>query len=124
MKKAKSGVEEGKGGDSLSQLIDARIEELSDWRAVDAPHRRRAARIAERLRARPDAACQGQAGSRAKRPRYPRIARADHAGRLGPPRRRGLVGEVDRVLRAPAHCFAASRGVGRWTSVQMISSFS
>ncbi len=32
MKKTKSGVEEGKGGDSPSQLIDARIEELSDWR--------------------------------------------------------------------------------------------
>src|SRR5437899_3760462 len=32
MKKTKSGVEEGKGGDSPSQLIDARIKELSDWR--------------------------------------------------------------------------------------------
>ena len=32
MKKSKSGSEEGKGGDSASQLIDARIEELSDWR--------------------------------------------------------------------------------------------
>jgi hypothetical protein len=37
MKKAttttkKSGSEEGKGGDSFSQLIDARIKELSDWR--------------------------------------------------------------------------------------------
>ena len=32
MKKTKSGVEEGKGGDSPSQLIDARIRELSDWR--------------------------------------------------------------------------------------------
>ncbi len=32
MKKTKSGVEEGKGGDSASQLIDARIKELSDWR--------------------------------------------------------------------------------------------
>lgn len=31
MKKTKS-VEEGKGGDSPSQLIDARIKELSDWR--------------------------------------------------------------------------------------------
>src|SRR5205809_3305302 len=31
MKKTKSGVEEGKG-DSPSQLIDARIKELSDWR--------------------------------------------------------------------------------------------
>ena len=32
MKKTKSGVEEGKGGGSPSQLIDARIKELSDWR--------------------------------------------------------------------------------------------
>jgi len=32
MKKSKSGSEEGKGGVSPSQLIDARIEELSDWR--------------------------------------------------------------------------------------------
>ena len=32
MKKSKSGSKEGKGGDSPSQLIDARIEELSDWR--------------------------------------------------------------------------------------------
>src|SRR2546426_496135 len=32
MKKTKSGVEEGQGGDSPSQLIDARIQELSDWR--------------------------------------------------------------------------------------------
>ena len=32
MKKAKSGVEEGKGGDSPSQRIDAKIKELSDWR--------------------------------------------------------------------------------------------
>jgi hypothetical protein len=32
MKKAKSGVEEGKGAGSPSQLIDARIKELSDWR--------------------------------------------------------------------------------------------
>jgi hypothetical protein len=32
VKKSKSGSEEGKGGDSPSQLIDARIEELSDWR--------------------------------------------------------------------------------------------
>jgi len=31
-KKRKSGVEEGKGGDSPSQLIDTRIKELSDWR--------------------------------------------------------------------------------------------
>ena len=32
MAKRKSGSEEGKGGGSPSQLIDARIEELSDWR--------------------------------------------------------------------------------------------
>jgi hypothetical protein len=32
MKKMKSGSKEGKGGDSPSQLIDARIEELGDWR--------------------------------------------------------------------------------------------
>jgi hypothetical protein len=32
MKKRKSGSEEGKGGDSASPLIDARIKELSDWR--------------------------------------------------------------------------------------------
>ena len=32
MKKRKSGSKEGKGGDSASQLIDARIKELSDWR--------------------------------------------------------------------------------------------
>jgi hypothetical protein len=32
MKKTKSGSKEGDGGDSPSQLIDARIEELSDWR--------------------------------------------------------------------------------------------
>jgi hypothetical protein len=32
MKKRKSGSKEGKGGGSPSQLIDARIEELGDWR--------------------------------------------------------------------------------------------
>src|SRR5437667_2781388 len=32
MKKTRSGVDEGKGGDSPSQRIDARIRELSDWR--------------------------------------------------------------------------------------------
>src|SRR6266568_9554258 len=32
MKKTKSGSQEGKGGDSSSQQIDARIKELSDWR--------------------------------------------------------------------------------------------
>jgi hypothetical protein len=31
-KKTKNGSNEGKGGDSPSQLIDARIEELGDWR--------------------------------------------------------------------------------------------
>ncbi len=32
MKKTKNGSEEGNGGASPSQLIDARIEELGDWR--------------------------------------------------------------------------------------------
>src|SRR5215208_1984165 len=32
MKKGKRGSNEGKGGDSTSQLIDARITELGDWR--------------------------------------------------------------------------------------------
>src|SRR5947207_12041612 len=32
MKKRRSGLKEGKGGDSASQLIDARIKELNDWR--------------------------------------------------------------------------------------------
>ncbi|MGZ5324085.1 MAG: DUF1801 domain-containing protein [Solirubrobacterales bacterium] len=32
MKKTKSGSKEGTGGDSPSRLIDARIEELGDWR--------------------------------------------------------------------------------------------
>jgi hypothetical protein len=32
MKKTKSGSKEGKGSDSPSALIDARIKELSDWR--------------------------------------------------------------------------------------------
>src|SRR5215510_14727617 len=32
MKKSKSGAKDGKGGDSPSQLIDARIKKLSDWR--------------------------------------------------------------------------------------------
>jgi hypothetical protein len=32
MENRKSGSKEGKGGDSPSQLIDARIEELNDWR--------------------------------------------------------------------------------------------
>ena len=32
MKKSKSGSTEGEGGDAPSQLIDARIKELSDWR--------------------------------------------------------------------------------------------
>ncbi|MFL6675903.1 MAG: DUF1801 domain-containing protein [Massilia sp.] len=32
MKTAKNGATEGKGGGSPSQLIDARIEELGDWR--------------------------------------------------------------------------------------------
>jgi hypothetical protein len=32
MMKTKSGVEEGRGGGSPSQLIDARVLELNDWR--------------------------------------------------------------------------------------------
>jgi hypothetical protein len=32
MKKTKTASKEGKAGDSLPQLIDARIEELNDWR--------------------------------------------------------------------------------------------
>ena len=32
MKKRKSGAKEAKGGDTPSQLIDARIKELGDWR--------------------------------------------------------------------------------------------
>jgi hypothetical protein len=32
MKKGKSGSKKGEGGDSPSQLIDARIKELCDWR--------------------------------------------------------------------------------------------
>src|SRR5262252_319585 len=32
MKKRKSGAKEGKGGESSSQLIDARIKALGDWR--------------------------------------------------------------------------------------------
>src|SRR5437773_11541553 len=32
MNKRKSGLKEGKGGNSPSQLINARIKELSDWR--------------------------------------------------------------------------------------------
>ena len=32
MKKSRSGSKEGKGGDSPSQRIDARIRELGDWR--------------------------------------------------------------------------------------------
>jgi hypothetical protein len=32
MKKRKSGSKEGKGGDSPSRLIDARIKKLGDWR--------------------------------------------------------------------------------------------
>src|SRR5215211_5744549 len=32
MKKSKSGSKEGNGGDSPSQLIDARVKELGDWR--------------------------------------------------------------------------------------------
>jgi len=38
MKQRKSGSNEGKGGDSPSQLIDARIKELSDWRGETLAH--------------------------------------------------------------------------------------
>jgi hypothetical protein len=34
MKQRPSGLQEGPGGDSPSRLIDARIEELSDWRGT------------------------------------------------------------------------------------------
>src|SRR5712671_6461645 len=34
MKKTKSGSKEGKEGNSPSQLIDARIKELGDWRGA------------------------------------------------------------------------------------------
>ena len=34
MKKSKSGVQEGKGGNSPARQIDARIKELGDWRGV------------------------------------------------------------------------------------------
>jgi hypothetical protein len=34
MKKSKSGLKEGTGGASPSQLIDARIKELGDWRGA------------------------------------------------------------------------------------------
>lgn len=37
---------------------------------------------------------------------------ANHAGRLGPPRRRALIREVDGVLQAPAHDGAAARRAG------------
>jgi len=34
MKKSKSGLQEGKGGDPPSRQIDARIKELGDWRGA------------------------------------------------------------------------------------------
>ena len=34
MQKSKSGLQEGKGGDSPSRQIDARIKELDDWRGA------------------------------------------------------------------------------------------
>jgi hypothetical protein len=42
MKKSKSGSKEGKGGDSPSQLIDARIAALGDWRGETLARRVRA----------------------------------------------------------------------------------
>jgi len=41
MKKQKSDTEEGNGGNSPSQLIDARIEELRDWRGETLAHIRK-----------------------------------------------------------------------------------
>jgi len=43
MKTTKSGVEEGKEGDSPSQRIDARIKEPSDWRSETLARIRQAA---------------------------------------------------------------------------------
>ena len=47
MKKTKSGSKEGKGGDSPSQLIDARIKELGDWRGETLARVRRLIREAD-----------------------------------------------------------------------------
>jgi len=47
MKKRKSGSKEEKGGDSPSQLIDARIKELSDWRGETLARVRRLIRQAD-----------------------------------------------------------------------------
>jgi hypothetical protein len=41
MTKAKSGSKGGKGGDSPSRLIDARIKELGDWRGETLAHIRK-----------------------------------------------------------------------------------
>jgi hypothetical protein len=41
MAKANSGSKEGKSGHSPSQLIDARIKELGDWRGVTLAHIRK-----------------------------------------------------------------------------------
>ena len=38
VKKRAGGAKEGKGGDSASQLIDARIKELGDWRGETLAH--------------------------------------------------------------------------------------
>ena len=45
MKKSKSGLQEGKGGDPPSRQIDARIKELGDWRGAILAHRMNPARF-------------------------------------------------------------------------------
>jgi hypothetical protein len=47
MKKSKSASKEGKGGDSPSQLIDARIKKLNDWRGETLARIRRLIREAD-----------------------------------------------------------------------------
>jgi hypothetical protein len=47
MKKSKSGSKEGNGGDSPSQLIDARVKELGDWRGETLARVRRLIREAD-----------------------------------------------------------------------------
>ena len=47
MKESKSGSEEGKGGGSPSQLIDARIAALGDWRGETLARVRRLIREAD-----------------------------------------------------------------------------
>ncbi len=47
MTKSKSGSKDGKGGDTPSQLIDARIKELGDWRGETLAHIRKLIREAD-----------------------------------------------------------------------------